>query len=149
MQLVGILHDGSTPGAPAALPEIARAVVESNVQMYSGGGATPPWIGYLAFEGQTCVGTCAFKSAPVKGAVEIAYFTFPGHESRGVATAMAHQLVEIAVTAAPEVKITAQTMPAEGASTRILRRNGFVFHRALQHPEDGPVWEWLYAGNRP
>lgn len=43
------------------------------------------------------VGTCGFKSSPDQGRVEIAYFTFPDFEGRGLATAMAGELLAIAI----------------------------------------------------
>ncbi|HEY5078225.1 MAG TPA: GNAT family N-acetyltransferase, partial [Opitutaceae bacterium] len=101
-----------------------------------------PWVAYLGMERDACVGTCAFTGPPREGRVEIAYFTFPGHEGRGVATRMAGELVAIARTAAPEVLVTAHTLQEEGASTRILRRLGFVLEGPLTHPRDGPIWVW-------
>lgn len=102
----------------------------------------PPWTGYLAFDENRCVGTCAFKAPPQGNCVEIAYFTFPEYEGKGIATRMAQALVKIALEAEPEIKITAQTLPKEGASTRVLKKLGFKFAGECEHPEDGKVWEW-------
>jgi [ribosomal protein S5]-alanine N-acetyltransferase len=85
-------------------------------------GYEPPWVGYLALENGSVVGSCAFKSPPENNRVEIAYFTFPGHESRGVATRMASALVRIAIDRMPAVTVAAQTLPEEGASTSILKK---------------------------
>ena len=93
-------------------------MIESTVQLYSRVGWIPPWIGYLGFEDRDCVGTCAFTGPPRLGVVEIAYFTFPGHEGRGVATRMAEGLVSMARMSAPEVSVTAHTLRLENASTR-------------------------------
>ena len=54
--------------------------------MYPGGVPDMPWAGYLAEENGSLVGTCAFKAPPDSRGVEIAYFTFPQFEGRGVAT---------------------------------------------------------------
>jgi RimJ/RimL family protein N-acetyltransferase len=116
--------------------------------MYETTAYFPPWIGYLASEGDVLVGTCAFKSAPKDGVVEIAYFSFPGHEGRGVATQMAQTLIEISSAADPSVTVIAQTLPARGASTRVLQKLGFSWRRSLQHPEDGLVWEWHHEKSR-
>lgn len=48
--------------------------------------------GYLVLETDTIVGTCAFRSPPRSGEVEIAYFTFPEFEGRGFTTEMARHL---------------------------------------------------------
>ena len=56
---------------------------------------------------------------------------------------MAERLCSIAKAAAPGVSIAAQTLTRENASTRILRRLGFVLKRSVIDPEKGTVWEWL------
>jgi RimJ/RimL family protein N-acetyltransferase len=144
MKLVGINGDGTLMEGTGPLPEAARSVVESTVQLYSRVGWSNPWIGYLAFEGQECVGTCAFTGAPRDGVVEIAYFTFPNHEGRGVATRMAENLISMAQMSAPEVSVTAHTLPTENASTRILRKLGFERVGQRVHPEDGTIWVWRH-----
>jgi RimJ/RimL family protein N-acetyltransferase len=102
----------------------------------------PPWVGYLAFAGETCVGTCAFKTAPNNGEVEIAYATFDGYRDQGYATAKVEALIEIANTADPSAAITAQTLRGNNASTRVLTKAGFVRVGDVMHPEDGLVSEW-------
>lgn len=109
--------------------------------MYPAGVAALPWTGYLAEEEGQFVGTCAFKTPPQSGQVEIAYFTFPGHEGRGVATRMAEHLIRIARQEGMR-RIVAQTLPEPGPSTAILRKLGFRRAGELIHPEDGLVWEW-------
>lgn len=101
-----------------------------------------PWVGYLAFVGETCVGTCAFKTAPKDGEVEIAYATFDGFRDQGYATAMVEALVELASAADGNVAITAQTLRGNNASTRVLAKTGFVRVGDIEHPEDGAVSEW-------
>jgi ribosomal-protein-alanine N-acetyltransferase len=148
MKLVGIKFDGTLMEVTGPLPEITRSVIESTVQLYSKVGWSHPWIGYLAFENQECVGTCAFTSAPKDEVVEIAYFTFPKNEGRGVATRMAENLVSIAKMSASKVSITAHTLPAENASTRILRKLDFEWVGPKVHVEDGTIWVWLYKERR-
>jgi len=116
--------------------------MSSTAELYMSAGYVPPWTGYLAIEKDQCVGTCAFKSPPQDNCVEIAYFTFPGHEGHGVATRMAQALVQIAFEAVPGLTIAAQTLPEESASTSVLKKLGFQFAAELEHPEDGKVWEW-------
>jgi len=74
--------------------------------------------------------------------VEIAYFTFPENEGQGVGTWMARRLLELAHRHDPTVRVVAQTLPEESASTAILRKIGFTWDRSVEHPEDGTVWEW-------
>lgn len=125
------------------LPEVAREVCVTSAELYETAGFIPPWVGYLALAEDECVGTCAFKSPPVDGRVEIAYFTFPGHEGRGYATCMAAALIRLATEANPGLNIVAQTLPEPNASNAILRRLGFRFEGPVHHPQDGPVWEWI------
>ncbi|HEY6507567.1 MAG TPA: GNAT family N-acetyltransferase, partial [Vicinamibacterales bacterium] len=79
------------------------------------------WSGYFVVDEATreVVGSCAFKSPPTDdGAVEIAYFTYPGFEGRGYATALARKLVDLAGRS-PEVRrVVAHTLPETNASTR-------------------------------
>lgn len=127
-----------------ALSEIPRTVILQTVEMYARRGYIEPWIGYLAVEGDTCVGCCGFTAPPVNGIVEIAYFTFPGFERRGIATGMARSLITIAAESDLSVSIIAHTLPEVNASNHILKKLGFVFVGEVNHPEDGNIWEWRY-----
>ncbi|MGB9156079.1 MAG: GNAT family N-acetyltransferase, partial [Chthoniobacterales bacterium] len=60
---------------------------------------------FLVFETDTIVGTCAFRSPPRSGGVEIAYFTFPEFEGRGFATETARHLIQIAKDTEPGSRI--------------------------------------------
>ncbi|HEU5049813.1 MAG TPA: GNAT family N-acetyltransferase [Gemmatimonadales bacterium] len=115
-------------------------------------GIPARWGGYLAVDRSTraLLGTCGFKGAPDEaGRVEIAYFSFPGEEGRGVGTAMARGLIELALRA-PEVRtVVAHTLPRQSASTTILKRLGFEHKGEVTDPEDGLVWRWEFtAGDR-
>lgn len=144
-----IERDGTVAGLVAELPSEARDVCAMTAQMYARTGFEPPWTGYVAVCDGAVTGSCAFKSAPRDDRVEIAYFTLPPHEGRGIATAMARELIEIARSRCPDITVTAQTLPEENASTAILRKLGFA-HAGLVHTdEDGDVWEWhLHPGFR-
>ena len=144
MQLIPIPRDGSIKIADVTLPDIAKSMIAPTVQVYERSGYVEPWVGYLAIEEGKCVGTCGFTSPPVQGVTEIAYFTFPDFERRGVGTRMAQRLVSIAQACDPTVKIIAHTLTGENASTRILRKLGFEFVSAVDHPEDGNISEWSY-----
>jgi RimJ/RimL family protein N-acetyltransferase len=135
--------------SPDQLTPALREVATAHHDLYQRTGAREPWIGYLAMEGSgdtaAVVGTCSFKDMPRRGAVEIAYFTFPGHEGRGIGRRMAAALVEIARSQGSVTEVVAHTLPEANASTRILDRIGFACVGTVVDPEDGPVWRWLRA----
>ena len=146
MKLVPIAQDGSPAEVIEDLSVEASAVLKSVEELYKKFGYSLPWVGYLAVEDGHCVGTCAFKAAPENNRVEIAYFTFPRYEGRGIATRLAKLLVEIARRTSSSVTITAQTLAEENASTAVLRKVGFEYFSTIEHPEDGQVWEWHFHG---
>lgn len=144
IRLVGILREGIASEA-VELPSTAAEVLPATAAMYRATGFVPPWIGYLAISAGCAVGTCAYKSPPAAGRVEIAYFTFPEFEGRGIATAMARQLVALARAESPGVTVTAQTLPARNASNGILEKLGFSRAGSAMDAEAGEVWEWHLA----
>jgi len=106
--------------------------------------AEKPWICYLAEVDDRVVGTCAFKGPPTGGRVEIAYFTFPAHEAKGIATRMGRALLEIALRTDPAVEVFAQTLVERNASHRVLEKLCFEVFGIVDHKEDGQVLEWTY-----
>lgn len=146
MELITITADGALARPIPSLPPVATEVVAATVQLYRAVGYAPPWVCYLVIEDDACVGMCGFKSPPIANRVEIAYFTFPEHESRGVATRMAAELVRLAAAHLPAVTIAAQTLPEENASTSVLKKLQFRMVGTVEHPDDGLVWEWERAG---
>ncbi|HEX2552176.1 MAG TPA: GNAT family N-acetyltransferase [Microvirga sp.] len=134
--------------APDQVTPVLREVAVAHHGLFRRTGAREPWIAYIATERSgreaAVVGTCAFKDAPRDGRVEIAYFTFPGHEGRGIGRTMAAALVEIARSQGSVVEVVAHTLPQASASTRILERLGFAHTGTVVDPEDGPVWRWLH-----
>ncbi len=142
MELIAITESGELAQPVPSLPQIVAEVVEATTKLYRQVGYQLPWIGYLAIEDGICVGTCGFKSPPLDERVEIAYFTLPGHESRGVATRMASELIRIATNETAALTIAAQTLPEVNASTSILKKLEFQLVGTREHPEDGLVWEW-------
>jgi [ribosomal protein S5]-alanine N-acetyltransferase len=142
VHLIQINIDGTPHEDAGILSKQAADVCAQTVALYRSRGFTPPWVGYLAIQGLQLVGTCAFASAPKDGRVEIAYFTFPEFEGRGIATAMATKLIEIAQTSDDHPIVFAQTLPVVNASNHILKKLGFKFAAEVSHPEEGMVWEW-------
>ena len=140
MKLIPIGQNGELPGVTEN--EHLKMIIEMTIAHYQKTGFPQPWISYLAIEKWGPVGACGFKSKPVDRRVEIAYWTLPGHEGKGIATAMAGELIQIARQADANIAVFAQTLPAENASTSVLKKLGFALTGSVQHPEDGLVWEW-------
>lgn len=134
------------------LPQVEaaiRIVAASTFDLYQRRRSIPPWLGYLARdEAGQLVGTAAFVGPPERGAVEIAYHTFPDYEGRGIATAMAEQLLTIARRNEPELGIIAFTRPETNASTEVLSRLGFVRAGFGTDEEIGRTWRWELAASQ-
>ena len=141
MKLIPIPESCEIP-AEIPLDDFLQFVLDATRNWYKQVGFRPPWVSYLALENEIPVGTCAFKTAPTEGRVEIAYGTVPGNEGRGIATAMARELIAMARQTDPNVVVFAQTLPEENASTSVLKKLGLEWIGAVEHPEDGTVWEW-------
>lgn len=142
IQLIQIALNGAPAEEAGVLSEVAAQTCAATAAHYKKAGFSPPWVGYLAISDSDIIGTCAFTAAPAAGRVEIAYHTFPGFEGRGAATAMAAELIALACGVQPGMEIFAQTLPEKNASNAILRKLGFRFFSAIDHPEEGQVWEW-------
>jgi RimJ/RimL family protein N-acetyltransferase len=123
-----------------------RDLADSTSELYRKRQSFSPWLGYFCRDDSDCVvGTAAFVGPPAAGAVEIAYHTFPEFEGRGIATAMAEQLLEIARKADPCLRVIAFTRPEQGASTRILERMGFRQVGQGVDEEIGRTWRWEFS----
>jgi RimJ/RimL family protein N-acetyltransferase len=147
VELIAITENGEFAKPVVSAPPFTAEVVMATTQLYRKVGYKAPWVGYLAIEHGVCVGTCGFKSPPQNERVEIAYFTFPEHESRGVATRMAAELIRLALDKMPAVTVIAQTLPEENASTSVLRKLNFRMVGSVEHPQDGLVWEWQLSAD--
>jgi RimJ/RimL family protein N-acetyltransferase len=111
---------------------------------------SPEWFGHFAIEAesQQMVGVCSLKGPPVDGAVEIAYFTFPGFEGRGIGTEMARFALQRARKLPGVKRIIAHTAPERNASTRVLEKIGMSL--AGEAEEEGmPVWRWEITVEEP
>jgi RimJ/RimL family protein N-acetyltransferase len=142
MELVAITPAGRPERNVGDIPAAIEQTFDQTRSLYQRTGYAKPWVSYIGVSGGRAVGLGAFKSAPKGGRVEIAYMTAPEFENRGFAAAIARELVALARRAAPLIDIRAQTLPEENASVSILKKLGFEFAGNVQHPEDGPVWEW-------
>lgn len=143
IELVVIGRDGAAGKDFGTLSEAAAEACRQTVSHYERAGFSPPWISFLAREQLRWVGVCAFVSAPSAGRVEIAYHTFSGFEGRGVATAMARELITRARDADSAVAVVAKTLPESNASNAILRKLGFTLRGELDEPGQGMIWEWV------
>jgi RimJ/RimL family protein N-acetyltransferase len=129
------------------LHEVSQSVAKGSLEfMRTFPYETPPeWFGYFAIEAATqrMVGGCSFKGPAVDGVVEIAYYTFPGHEGQGIGTTMAQFLIDRARTLPDVVCVIAHTLPEHNSSGRILQKVGMRF--AGDDLEDGErVWRWEF-----
>lgn len=121
--------------------------IEANIAHLARVPRPSPFRAYLAVETATgeVVGTCAFVTGPMEREVEIAYGTSPAHEGRGVAKAMARELVRLARESGDVDIVFANTLREPNASTRVLQAVGFGGRRAVDHAEDGPIWRWDFS----
>ena len=129
----------------AADPLLQESLIMS-IDFYKRVGFNPPWICYYASRDGALVGCAGFKGQPVNGIIEIAYGTFELFRNRGIATEICRKLVETALHADPGLVVTARTLPENNFSTKILQKNQFRFSGECIDPEDGLLWEWIYAG---
>ena len=132
--------------------ELLRDIAAQTRAFAARAGAFPPWGGFLALDGRTraVIGVCSYKGPPdAGGVVEIAYFTFPEHEGRGYATAMADALRTRAAGAAAVRVVRAHTAPERNASVRVLEKLGFRPLGQVIDPEDGPIWRWEWTSRSP
>ena len=138
--------DGRPMGKLDTMPEALAQACKQSASLYLRIGYEPPWVSYVAADGNRGVGGGAFVGRPRDGAVEIAYFTLPELMGRGYATQTAKHLVDIARRATPEIVLKAFTLPEVNASTKILGRLGFRRIGLAQDADAGEVWEWRSIG---
>lgn len=107
------------------------------------GGVDPRWMTHLFIhrEDFALVGLGGYKGPPANGTVEIGYGIAPSYRGRGLATAAAGSLVEIARRRNVD-RVIAHTLARSNPSTRVLRSLGFRRIRELRDPDVGPVWRW-------
>jgi RimJ/RimL family protein N-acetyltransferase len=132
--------------------DLIREVVGQNLAFLATVPRDTPWGAYLAVDdaSRSIVGACAFKSGPTpERTVEIAYYTFPPYEGCGFATAMARELFRIADESRLLERVIAHTLPEPNASNSLLRKVGFTHLGEVMDPEDGLVWRFERACDRP
>jgi len=141
-RLLKISRKGEPEGLLKALPEMIKTNCSMMAEHYKNADYAPPWIGYIAVNGDTPVGGGAFISAPVNNQVEIAYYTVPEYEGQGFATLTAQALIRLSQTIDKDIQLIAHTLPEENASTKILVKSGFKLTGTSIDPDEGEVWQW-------
>ncbi len=122
--------------------DVPRQILDQTRSFLAAHPRPDPWGSYLAWDGDTVVGVCAYKSAPDgAGEVEIAYNTLPAYEGRGYAKGMIAALFALAARSGASM-VFAHTLAEDNASNGALRREGFGFAGEVTDPEDGLVWRW-------
>ena len=142
LRLIPCAADGRPEDTDITMPDTVAGYAAACAELYARVGFEPPWVSYLVADGQTIVGGAAFVGPVNEGSVEIAYYTLPQHEGRGVASFAATALVAIAQASPERPVITAKTLPETNASTRILTRLGFVRAGSVQDDDIGEAWFW-------
>lgn len=142
-RLVACGPDGQPIKPVGPLPPAILKINQAAADFYSRAAYQPPWVGYLAVEGETIVGGGGFVAPPEDERVEIAYFTLPEHQGRGFARRTAAALVAIARAADASLAIYAKTAPEDGPSPAILKHLGFSRIGMVMDQEIGPAWAWL------
>lgn len=127
---------------PLYASEDCQQLLKMYEEYYPTIGFNLPWVGYFIIRDDQIVGSCGFTGAPKDETVELAYWTFKSCEGQGVASFACRELIRIAREANPNIIITAKTAPEENASTRILRKNNFIFAGIVQDHEIGDAWLW-------
>ena len=123
-------------------PEVSPAWIE---KLLAARGPDPWVLGFHVVDTRShaLVGSAGFKGEPDDGGVvEIAYGIDEAFRGLGYATAAARALVDFAF-ADPRVRLVcAHTLPAAGASVRVLEKCGFSRVADVIDPEDGLVWRF-------
>ena len=122
--------------------KVCQEVISATRDLYKTKGFYKPWVGYLVLDSGVIVGAAGFNGRPENNVVEISYYTFNEYEGKGYATLACKELIKIANYQNPNFTICAKTAPEENASTRILRKNGFIYQKVVQDHEIGDAWLW-------
>jgi ribosomal-protein-alanine N-acetyltransferase len=143
MELVPVYEHIEENADLADDPLLTESLMMS-IDFYKRVGFSPPWICYYARQNGELVGCAGIKGKPVNGTIEIAYGTFDKFRNQGVGTEICKILVDLSMNTDLSIRITARTLPEHNFSTRILKKNDFLYIGTVNDPEDGEVWEWEY-----
>lgn len=108
-------------------------------------GTLPEWcVSYMVIEKEArrVVACCNFKGSPKNGAIEIGYGVSPLHWGKGVGTAAALFLVDLAKKCSLVDVVVANISPDNYASQRIVSKLGFVNTRHVIDPGSDELVQW-------
>ena len=109
-------------------------------------GTLPEWcVSYMVIEKETrrVVACCNFKGNPTNRSVEIGYGVSPLHWGRGVGTAAAMYLVDVARKSALVDVVVANISPDNHASQRVASKSGFVNAGRVIESGGEQLVEWV------
>lgn len=96
-----------------------------------------PWYTYFLLvraEDRVAVGVCGFKGAPTLfGTVELGYAMHENYRNHGYMTETVRALVRWAFRTASCQTVTAETLPGNLPSQRVLQKAGMALTRATDH----------------
>lgn len=144
MELLSIYQTEAENAHLAANPDAWQGVLDC-VAHYKRVGFNLPWIGYVIRRDGEFVAGVGFVGKPVNNTVEVAYGTFSAFRQQGIATEGCRLLVQLARQTDPALRVIAHTLPEENYSTKILKKNGFVWTGYADDEDEGQVWEWDYV----
>jgi RimJ/RimL family protein N-acetyltransferase len=123
-----------------------RFVVERSLN-HIGIGKPESWCApfyMVRTQDEVIVGSCGFKDVPKNGKIEIGYGVSPSVRNQGFATAAVAELLRIALSTDEVLQVLAQVNPNNVASTKVVRRLGFVPNgRQIDH-EGKMLVQWIY-----
>ncbi|MBN8602297.1 MAG: GNAT family N-acetyltransferase [Planctomycetes bacterium] len=123
-------------------PEVQREISPVWLARLNNATEPTPWIcGFdlVRVSDRISVGSCAFKSPPENGVVEIAYGIDDEHQRQGYATEAAIALAQFALQTDGVKTVCAHTKEDNFASIRVLEKAGFQGKGTVIDPEDGEV----------
>ncbi|MFZ6873130.1 GNAT family N-acetyltransferase [Undibacterium sp. Di27W] len=118
----------TTPPYTQASDALPPAFVATRALEQMAAGASAYWCStfyIIATERQHIVGSCGFKHAPRDGVVEIGYGISPECRKQGAASAAVLALLQLAFDGGA-TQVLAEVNPANLASTRVVKKLGFV-----------------------
>jgi RimJ/RimL family protein N-acetyltransferase len=78
------------------------------------------------------IGSCGFKEIRAEHCAEVGYWMAQSHWNKGITTRVVARLCDYGFQDMNLVRITAQTLPHNHASARVLEKNGFVAEGTLR-----------------
>lgn len=124
-------------------PHVARRI---QAQLAAGTPAEwclPYWI--IVPESGAILGSCGFKGVPLNGEVEIGYGVAIKQRGCGVATRAVVALLKMAVDSGEVLRVVANILPDNLASTKVVSRLGFVQEQIFVDSDGESLARWVYS----